>query len=209
MPILRARRVASLLLAALMTLPLIVHASSEDDVDQQWLKQARSICEPRDGNRCDDIDYLQRHYGQQTLDTRKTALRAATRSNRDEERARREVLLQYTGVCDKQVATHCAGTVGCSSRAAQICLSLQQRAEACRLQSRQFCAQQKISDCRPVLARCPSAKKEKIDTILARHDDLSPAQKSRIRQLAQQLETTTDAGVIGNIVNSLLGLLGL
>ncbi len=209
MPILRARRTAGLFLAAAMTLPLAGHALTADDVDPQWLNEARAICQPRNGDKCDDIEYLQEHYSAQVLSTRKTALRAATRSNRAEERAKREVLLQYAGVCDDHVEKYCAGTAACSSRAAQICLSLKQRAAACRLQSKQFCAQQRVADCRPLLARCPSEDSQDIEKILARHDDLTPAQKSRIRQLAQQLKETDNASAIGSIVNSLLTVLGL
>ena len=208
MPTLRART-AGLFLAAAITLPLSAHAQTADEVDPQWLQQAAALCQARDGDRCDDIDYLQQHYGAQVLSTRKTALRAATRSNRAEERAKREVLLQYAGVCDKHVEQHCAGTTACSSRAAQICLSLKQRAAACRLQSKQFCAQQRIADCKPLLARCPSEDSQDIDKILARHDDLTPAQKTRIRQLAKQLKESNDTGTIGALVNSLLGALGL
>lgn len=210
MPMLRAHLTAILLMAATLTLPLAAGATDAgDEVDPTWQEQARAICLPRDGDKCDDFDYLQTHYNAQVLAARKTALRAATRSNRDEERAKREVLLQYTGVCDEHVEQHCAGTTACSSRAAQICLSLKQRAAACRLQSQQFCAQQRIANCKPIVARCPSSKPENIEKILARYDDLSAAQKTQIRQLAAQLKEADDTSTIASLVNSLVNTLGL
>jgi len=208
-PTLRARLTASLLLTGVLVLPLASHAADTSAVDPQWLEDARAICLPRDGDRCDDIDFLQRHYNEEVVATRKTALRAATRSNRDEQLAKREVLLQYAGVCDEHVEKYCAGTSACSSRAAQICLSLKQRAAACRLQSQQFCAQQRIADCKPILARCPSSSPEKIETILARYDDLSPSQKARIRQLAKELKAADNSSTIASLVNSLVNTLGL
>ena len=208
MPILRACRTAALLFTGLLTLPLAGHADAVNEVDPRWLEEARAVCLPRDSDKCDDVAFLQSHYSAEVLSARKTALRAATRSNRDEERAKREVLLQYAGVCDEHVEQYCAGTTACSSQAAQICLSLKQRAAACRLQSKQFCAQQRVANCAPILARCPGDK-EKIDTILARYDDLTPSQKSRIRQLANELDKADNAEVIGGLINSLMNVLGL
>jgi hypothetical protein len=205
--ILRARQIAALLMAGTLALSFS-NPSRATDIDPQWLEQARAACLPRDGDRCDDLEHLRAHYDEQALAARRAAQRAATRSNRDEMRARHEVLLQYAGACDAQVKQHCANG-GCSSRAAQICLSLQQRAAACRQQAKTFCAQQKMSDCSPALARCPSDEKQNIDTILARYDDLTPAQKGRIRQLAAQLDSASDAGTINRAIHSLLNLLGL
>lgn len=194
-------------LLALFTLP-----AAAAEADAAWRDKAHAVCAPRDGQRCDDDDFLLEHYSPAVLATRDVARRAAVRGNREEQRATRELLLQYSGLCEARSAKFCANNPGtCSLQLAQSCQSLKQRANYCKAQTRQYCAEQRNrAACNEVLLKqCPSAKPENIDQLLARYDDLTPVQKQRIKQLAKQLKETKDESLVGGLISNLMGLLGL
>jgi hypothetical protein len=198
------------LLLPLLLLSSFGHADEVDDT--AWRAKAHAVCAPRDGARCDDIEFLRQHYGPQVLATREVARRAAVRGNREEQRATRELLLQYSGLCEERSAKFCASNPGsCSLQLQQSCQSLKQRAVYCQAQTRKYCARQRNSaNCNEVLQKqCPSAKPQDIDQLLARYDDLTPVQKQRIKQLARQLKETRDESLVDGLISSLMGLLGL
>lgn len=147
-----------------------------------------------------------------TLDTREVARRAAVRRNRQEQRAIRELLVQSTGLCQRKPEQYCSANnrIGCAEQLRQTCASLANRAVQCKAQAKQFCAQQRGGEkcLEQVSKQCPSSKRQNIDTLLARYEDLTPVQKARVKQLAKQLEANKDESKLGALVNGLLGLLG-
>lgn len=182
-----------------------------DEPDAGWHAKAHAVCAPRDGARCDDDNFLRQHYSAEILATREVARKAAVRGNREEQRATRELLLQYSGLCESKSAKYCANNPGaCSSQLLQGCQSLKQRAAACQLQTRQFCnGQRNSAGCnQAMLKQCPSSKPQNIDQLLARYDDLTPVQKQRIKQLAAQLKENKDESLLGGLISNLIGLLG-
>ena len=147
-----------------------------------------------------------------TLDTREVARHAAVRRNRQEQRAVRELLVQSTGLCQRKPEQYCPSNnrIGCAEQLRQACASLANRAAQCKAQAKQFCTQQRGGEkcLQQASKQCPSSKRQDIDTLLARYDDLTPVQKARVKQLAKQLEANKDQNKLGALVNSLLGLLG-
>lgn len=146
-------------------------------------------------------------------DTLEVARRAAVRRNRQEQRAIRELLVQSTGLCQRSnPEQYCpsGNRVGCAAQLKQTCASLANRATQCKAQAKQFCTQQRGGNrCMEQVSRqCPSAKRQDIDTLLARYHDLTPAQKARVKQLAKELEDNKDKTKLGGLISSLLGLLG-
>jgi hypothetical protein len=203
------RRQRTLLCA--LVLGALAGTTHGTDTDPGWRDAAYKACAPRDGARCDDDAFLADNYDPQVLATREVARRAAVRSNRDEQRATRELLLQYSGLCETRTTSYCAANPGaCSMQLAQMCQGLKRRAAYCKTQTQQYCASQRNSaGCNSALQKqCPSGKAEDIDKLLARYDDLSPTQKARLKQLAKQLKENKDETLLGGLINNLMGLLG-
>jgi hypothetical protein len=200
-----------ILLCALL-LGAFAGAAQAAETDSEWHKAAHGVCAPRDGARCDDDAFLADNYGPEVLATRDVARRAGVRSNRNEQRATRELLLQYSGLCETRTSRYCAANPGtCSMQLAQMCQVLKQRATHCKTQTQQYCASQRNSaDCNRTLQKqCPSGRAENIDQLLARYGNLSPTQKARLKQLAKQLKETKDETLLGGLIGNLMGLLGI
>jgi hypothetical protein len=187
--------------------PLLGHADAA----------ASAACAEQPGaERCEDAELLRQHQAGSAatgeIDSREIARRAAVRRNRQEQRAIRELLVQTTGLCQRKPEQYCASgnRIGCVAQLQQTCANLANRAAQCTAQAKQFCAQQRgIKDCLDkVGGQCPSLKRQNIDALLARYEELSPVQKARIKQLAKQLEENKDETMLGALVNDLLGLLG-
>lgn len=178
-----------------------------DEPAARWLAEAAKICTAEKRNDCDDdvvIEALAR-----TLQTRQVALRAASRGNRYEQAARGE-LLQGLGLCNREVIGYCnKPTAACGVSLGNICNAMAQQRQSCVTSARLYCKQQRLGDCGRVTEQhCPTVKKQSLDEILARHDELNENQKGRLRQFAQTLQTA-DRSQLGAWVGQIAGLLGL
>jgi hypothetical protein len=178
-----------------------------------WLEPARASCAADYGDeRCRDQGFLQQEYAPETIAaTREVARKAAVRRNRAESRAMREVLMQHTGLCDQKPAQFCppGNLAACTEQLRQTCAVIEQRAEACESQSARYCARQrKASQCMEAMLKQCDGRNQSLDQVLAKYPELSPSQKSRIRQIALQLEENEDKSAFGALAGNLLKVLG-
>jgi hypothetical protein len=178
-----------------------------------WLESARTSCAADyNDDRCADQSFLQQEYAPDTIAaTREVARKAGVRRNRAESRAMREVLLQHTGLCDQKPAQFCppGNPAACQEQLRQTCAVIKQRAAACETQAAQYCAKQRnVSQCLDVMQKQCGGRNQSLDQILAKYPDLSPSQKSRIHQVAVQLEENEDKSMLRALAGNLLKVLG-
>lgn len=133
------------------------------------------------------------------------AHKAAIRHRDLERRALHELLLQRA--CGNQ-KTWCAlnAASGCATQLAQMCTAAAQQAAACLKQAANYCTAFPQNDncLKERQAQCPSAKKQKIEVLLAKYPKLSAQQVEHIRQVARQMDAN-----LGSWINDLFNWLGL
>ena len=181
--------------------------------EPDWLNAARASCEQDYGDqRCEDWRFLQKEYAPETIATsRAVAKRAAVRKNRAETRAMREVLIQHTGLCDQDPVQYCppANYAACAEQLRQTCSSIRLQAALCDQQTARYCAQHRGGDkCVAAMKNQCNSENLSLDQILAKYPELSPAQKARLKQSAQQLEANQNKSIFGRLASGFLSLLG-
>jgi hypothetical protein len=133
------------------------------------------------------------------------AHKAAIRHRDLERRALHELLLQRA--CSNQ-KTYCAlnAAPGCAAQLAQMCTAAAQQAATCLKQAVSYCAAfpQNTHCLKDRQAQCPSAKKQKIEVLLAKYPKLSAQQVEHIKQVARQMDAN-----LGSWVGDLFRWLGL
>jgi len=165
--------------------------------ETNWLDNTIATCQQEfNADSCGDPEFLEEHYHVRSL---QAAHKASMRSRLEEQKALRELSLQH--LCGHSPKKYCEGdaTGDCIAQIQQMCLDISQRAAQCVAQAEPLCASNTAGDC---LARqtayCPSAKKQPIGALLAKYPKLSPAQKNRLVQVAEQLDQK-DRSLIGQL----------
>lgn len=198
----------ALLFSAAVTIPLAGHAAEPD-----WLAEARTSCAADyDDARCADQGFLQQEYAPETIAaSREVARKAATRKNRAETRAMRDVLVKHTGLCDQKPAQYCPpnNLAACAQQLQQTCSTIKRQAAMCEAQTARYCSQHRGGEkCMAMMEGQCDDKDQSLDQILAKYPELSPSQKAKLKQIAQQLEQNKDRALLSELASNFLTLLG-
>lgn len=181
----------------------LASAEPAEPAQESWLQGVRAQCEQQySAEQCQDHDFLDEHFH---VDSLQAAHRTAIQRRNHEERALRELLLQRA--CNNKKA-YCAqnAAAGCAQQLTQMCTAIAQQAKACLEQARQYCTTfpQNAGCFKQRQLQCPSAKKQSLDTLLAKYPNLSEQQQLHVRQVARNI----DSNLGGNWIGDLFRLLG-
>jgi len=183
----------SALALALIATAALAQESSNDNADDgsansgTWREGVMAQCQQQfSAEQCSDPQFLEDQFHLQSLEI---AHRAAMRRTGVEKQALRELTLQR--VCNVSSSASCSGNNDprCVVQVEQACATLKAQAAACIQTAKNYCASVADSNClAQQIARCPSAKKQPIEQLLAKYPKLSTEQKFRLAQIAQELD---------------------
>lgn len=193
------------LLAAAVAGATAATAQQQDTPSLEQLESLRSAAcaQPDADGRCpaeadpEDATGAEPAASTHTLDI---AHKAAIRQREVERRALRELLLQRA--CNNRKA-YCAQNAapGCAEQLAQMCTAVAQQAAACAKQAVAYCATfPQIPNCvAQRQAQCPSAKRQRIDVLLAKYPQLSAQQVEHVKNVARQIDANLGSSWVGDL----------
>ncbi len=166
--------------------------ASTDSTANTWRESAIARCtEQYSAEQCADPQFLEEHFH---VDTLEIAHRAGIRRTMLMNKAVRELTLQR--ICNNSASDNCANDAHqaqCVAQIEQSCAMLQAEAQTCIANAKQACSNSfDASTCESnQTVLCPSLKKQSIEQLLAKYSKLTDAQKTRLTQIAAELDAKT------------------